>query len=167
MKLKSIIIMATLLGVSATIAIAQEPEATPDGTPPARTGSTSPMTGERLVDLVKSIDDKASNQGNTWQFTFQERPIILIYDEKADRMRMFSPIGPETALDAGLTRRMLQANFDSALDARYAVANNLIWGGIYSPPVATGPGSVYQRYRPGSQCRDFLRQLILIRPVHL
>ena len=133
MKFKSIIIMATLLGVSATIAIAQEPEATPDGTPPARTGSTSPMTGERLVDLVKSIDDKASNQGNTWQFTFQERPIILIYDEKADRMRMFTPIGSETALDAGLMRRMLQANFDSALDARYAVANNLIWGVFIHP----------------------------------
>jgi len=53
---------------------------------------------------LKSIDDKASNQGNTWQFTFQERPIILIYDEKADRMRMFTPIGLETALDAGLMR---------------------------------------------------------------
>lgn len=133
MKLKSIMILALVLGTSATIAAAQEPDTTPDGTPPVSAGSAGAMTGEHLISLIKSVDDKASNQGNTWQFTFQEHPIILVYDEKADRMRMFTPIGPESALDAGLMRRMLQANFDSALDARYAVANKLIWGVFIHP----------------------------------
>ncbi len=59
--------------------------------------------------------------------------MILIFDENADRMRMFTPIGPESALDPELMRRMLQANFDSALDARYAVAKELIWGVFIHP----------------------------------
>ena len=59
--------------------------------------------------------------------------MILVFDENADRMRMFTPIGPESALDSGLMRRMLQANFDSALDARYAIANELIWGVFIHP----------------------------------
>lgn len=42
-------------------------------------------------------------------------------------------MGPESALDAGLMRRLLQANFDSALDARYAIANKLIWGVFIHP----------------------------------
>ena len=58
---------------------------------------------------------------------------MVVFDEQADRMRMFTPIGPETLLNPGLMRRMLQANFDSALDARYAVANKLIWGVFIHP----------------------------------
>ncbi len=58
---------------------------------------------------------------------------MVVFDEKADRMRMFTPIGPDTLLTPDLMRRMLQANFDSALDARYAVANKLIWGVFIHP----------------------------------
>ncbi len=133
MKLKSIVLMAMILATTAELTSAQESEATPDEVLPVPGETTGLMTGERLVTLVKSIDVNANNQGNTWQFTFQDRPIIMIFDEKADRMRMFTPIGPESALDAELMRRMLQANFDSALDARYAVANKLIWGVFIHP----------------------------------
>lgn len=133
MKLKSMIILAMVLAAAAGITTAQESEPAPDETPPVTEKPAESMTGDRLIALVKSVDSNAGNQGNTWQFTFQNRPIILIFDEKADRMRMFTPIGPESALDAGLMKRMLQANFDSALDARYAVANDLIWGVFIHP----------------------------------
>lgn len=133
MKLKSMIILAMVLAAAAGITTAQKSEPAPDETPPVTEKPAESMTGDRLIALVKSVDSNAGNQGNTWQFTFQNRPIILIFDEKADRMRMFTPIGPESALDAGLMKRMLQANFDSALDARYAVANDLIWGVFIHP----------------------------------
>ncbi len=133
MKLISIIFLALMLAITAGFSFAQEAESSPEATPPIAAESTGPMTGERLVALVKSLDANASNQGNTWQFFFQERPIIMIFDEKADRMRMLTPIGPESALDAGLMRRLLQANFDSALDARYAIAIKLIWGVFIHP----------------------------------
>jgi hypothetical protein len=82
---------------------------------------------------VKVVDANANQQGNSWQFIFQERPFIVVFDEKADRMRMFTPIGPETLLTPDLMRRMLQANFDSALDARYVVGNKLIWSVFIHP----------------------------------
>ncbi len=93
----------------------------------------SKMTSARLGELVRTFDANASHEGSAWLFTFQDRTFIVVYDEKADRMRMFTPIGPETLLNPGLMRRMLQANFDSALDARYAVANEFIWGVFMHP----------------------------------
>ncbi len=93
----------------------------------------SKMTGARLGELVRTLDADATHEGSVWQFTFQDRPFMVVFDEKADRMRMFTPIGPEKLLNPGLMRRMLQANFDSALDARYAVANKLIWGVFIHP----------------------------------
>lgn len=133
MKIKSLILLPMLLVLTNGFVFAQEPESIPLPVPPVPIEPAGAMTGERLVALIKALDANASSLGNTWQFTFQERPIILIFDEKADRMRMFTPIGPEEALDAGLMRRMLQANFDSALDARYAIANKLIWGVFIHP----------------------------------
>ena len=91
------------------------------------------MTGGRLGELVKVVDANANQQGNSWQFIFQERPFIVVFDEKADRMRMFTPIGPETLLTPDLMRRMLQANFDSALDARYAVSQGMLFAAFIHP----------------------------------
>ena len=93
------------------------------------------MTGKKLSDLIRSIDPQSSNQDNAWQFMFEDRLMLVVFDENADRMRLFSPIGPENRLDAEQLRRMLQANFDSALDARYALANKLIWS-IFMHPLS-------------------------------
>ncbi|MEM9879185.1 MAG: hypothetical protein AAF862_07890, partial [Pseudomonadota bacterium] len=38
-----------------------------------------------------------------------------------------------SVLTPELSKRMLQANFDTALDARYAIARGLIWGTFIHP----------------------------------
>lgn len=120
-------------------ASADDTEAAPEISPKPDQGQTEidatagKMTGARLGELVRSVDANASNKGNAWQFAFKDRPFMVVFDEKADRMRMFTPIGPESLLNPDLMRRMLQANFDSALDARYAVANEMIWGVFIHP----------------------------------
>lgn len=139
MKTKLTFILMILFVTATVYVSADEPGPSPE-TPtvpndgPATTDEPrGPMTAARLGELVKVVDANASNQGNSWQFVFQGRPFVMVFDEKADRMRMFTPIGPETLLTPDLMRRMLQANFDSALDARYAVANELIWGVFIHP----------------------------------
>jgi len=139
MKISLIFTLTALFVTSATFSSADEADNDSETSPEPDHGSAAvdepsgPMTAARLGELVQVVDANARNQGTTWQFIFQDHPIILVFDEKADRMRMFTPIGPQSALTPELMRRMLQANFDSALDARYAVANEMIWGVFIHP----------------------------------
>lgn len=93
------------------------------------------MTAERLGRLVRLIDQNAVQQANSWQFQFQQRPMFLVYDEKADRMRLLTPIVESAQLDADLMLRMLQANYDAVLDPRYAVAKEIVWS-VYIHPLS-------------------------------
>lgn len=136
MKLKFVTALLTLLVISSIGLLAQEQQAAEPGAAPAPEAGSTPrpgMTGERLNALIKSIDPNAGREGNASRFMFRDRIMLVVVDETADRMRMFSPIGPASLLDPEKTRRMLQANFDSALDARYALANNLVWSIFIHP----------------------------------
>ena len=42
-------------------------------------------------------------------------------------MRLFSQIVPSDSLSSRALRRVMQANFDTALDARYAIARGVLW----------------------------------------
>jgi hypothetical protein len=51
----------------------------------------------------------------------------LITDQNVDRMRIVIPIRKSSDMDHGNLARLLQANFDSTLDARYAIAKGMLW----------------------------------------
>lgn len=48
-------------------------------------------------------------------------------------MRIMIPIGPAEDIPREELLRLMQANFDSALDARYAIANGQLWGTFIHP----------------------------------
>ena len=95
-----------------------------------------PMTAERLGELILSIDDQATLDDTSWFFKVLDLEVVMIYDIGADRMRIVIPIGKTDDLKDGELLRLLQANFDSALDARYAIARGLVWG-TYIHPLST------------------------------
>lgn len=57
----------------------------------------------------------------------------MITDEKADRMRILVGISTADKLEKGRLFRLMQANFDSALDARYCIAQNIVWAAFIHP----------------------------------
>jgi hypothetical protein len=59
--------------------------------------------------------------------------VIVITDPIAERMRIMVPIGDAGLLSQELLTRLMQANFDSALDARYAIAQDVLWGTFIHP----------------------------------
>ncbi len=91
------------------------------------------MNGTRLGALIREIDANATLTDNTWRFIAADRVVAVVYDETADRMRIIIPITNTDKVKAEQHLRMLQANFDSALDARYAIAQDLIWGTFIHP----------------------------------
>lgn len=93
----------------------------------------TPMTAERLNEILMRIDPQTRQDGASWQFKIRSRTLIMVVDSNADRMRIMTPVINLADLDGAQLMRSLQANFDSALDARYAVANELVWATYIHP----------------------------------
>lgn len=91
------------------------------------------MTLAGLAEMVLRIDPEAKTSGSSIQFHVQDRTLILVGDENAGRMRIMTPIARTDAIDIAIVQRMLQANFDAVLDARYAVANGIVWSAFIHP----------------------------------
>lgn len=94
------------------------------------------MTLPRLIEIVTAIDADVQVFGNAMEFTLEDIPVVVITDPGADRMRAMVPIRSAEGLDHEELMRLMQANFDAALDARYAVAQGRLWG-VFIHPLGT------------------------------
>ena len=126
--------MRYLLSILALVAvtgvvIAQDTAETPEAPPPGET----PMTLDRLGNIVLAVDPDAQFSGAAIELTIDDIPIIVVADPIADRMRAMVPIRSAAGLDNEEMMRLMQANFDSALDARYAVAQGRLWATYIHP----------------------------------
>jgi len=91
------------------------------------------MNNKRLGELIKRIDDSAQGKPGLWRFIVEGREVTVITAEKANRMRIIVPIAPAEKLSNEKLIRMMQANFDSALDARYSIAKDIVWSVFLHP----------------------------------
>lgn len=91
------------------------------------------MTLDRLADILLVLDSGVRRAGPTFELTIDDVPVLIITDEAADRMRAMVPIRLAEDIDLKEWQRLMQANFDSALDARYAVAQGRLWSVFIHP----------------------------------
>ncbi len=92
------------------------------------------MTGQRMAEIVLALDPDAQSTPSGFQLTIDDVPVLIVMDVLANRMRAMVPIRLAEDLTAEELQRVLQANFDTALDARYALANGRLWG-VYIHPL--------------------------------
>lgn len=97
--------------------------------------SEPPMTVDRLGEIMTAIDPEAEIGRNGIRLTVDRVPVTIITDAVSNRMRILVPVASAEALDEADMRRMMQANFDTALDARYAIANGRLWS-VFIHPLA-------------------------------
>lgn len=88
---------------------------------------------ERIAEVIEALDADAQRQANNWQFSIDDKQILVVTDAANNRMRILTPIAMAGALPEEALMRLLQANFDTALDARYAIAQELVWGTFIHP----------------------------------
>ena len=91
------------------------------------------MTAGNLQSIIQKFDEKAVISGNSVAFAINERELFLVYDENADRMRVITPVAQSGIASDEILVRMMQANYDAVLDARYAMANDIIWAVFIHP----------------------------------
>ena len=127
-------VVAASLSASGAAALAQA--SGDDPTPGNRLeqpGDVSVEAAARLRDIVRRIDPQADFGAAGAVFTAGGVTVTLVYDINADRMRLASPVQAVEDIEPEIFLRMMQANFESALDARYAVAQGVVWSTFIHP----------------------------------
>ena len=93
------------------------------------------MNIEDLDEIIKSVDSDYEGGLGNWVVSIEGISVQIIAVEEFDRMRILIPILPVENLDERELQRILQANFDTSLDSRYAIAQNLLWS-LYIHPLS-------------------------------
>ncbi|ABD53634.1 hypothetical protein [Jannaschia sp. CCS1] len=107
-----------------------------DIAPPAEEAApdaATPMTLPRLAAILSAIDENATVEPRGITLTVASIPVTVVVDPRANRMRVLVPISSSDALSEEDLMRLMQANFDTALDARYAVAHGRLWSTFIHP----------------------------------
>ncbi|MDR4470137.1 MAG: YbjN domain-containing protein [Nitrospira sp.] len=112
---------ATLVGAGAV----EQPKAVPP--------RSQPMTIQMLQGLLKDVVQDLKGESGQWRFTYGEVDMAILTSVAHDRMRIIAPVGPEADVTDQQRQRMLAANFHSALDARYAMSNGMIYAAYLHP----------------------------------
>jgi hypothetical protein len=91
------------------------------------------MTTQAMGKLLDSYVTELEGQPGFWRGVRNEVPVFVFSDDEHDRMRIMAPIGVIEELDSDLLHVLLQANYDRALDARYAMRGNELWSVVVHP----------------------------------
>jgi hypothetical protein len=91
------------------------------------------MTTTAMGKLLESYLTDLEGENGFWRGNRDDVPVFVFSDDEHDRMRLMAPIGVVEELDPELLHVLLQANYDRALDARYAMRNKELWAVVVHP----------------------------------
>ena len=109
------------------------PALTPPKEAPGGTTSSTPMTQASLEALIRRVAENVQGDPGAIQFEIAGVTLLCISDVDFDRMRLIAPITATEHITQEHTRHMLEANFHSALDARYATSDGIVYAAFVHP----------------------------------
>ena len=92
------------------------------------------MNNTRLDTIIHRYATVKETRNGFWQLQYRDRIVMVITDESHNRMRILTPVARVTDLSEEIWLLSLSANFDRALDARYAVNGDYLWS-VYMHPL--------------------------------
>ena len=95
--------------------------------------SSQNMTNDKLETIVRSMADSIQGRSGNWQFSIKDRLFICVTDQENNRMRIMSPITEQKELAYTDMLKVMEANFHTALDVKYAIAHDLLWSVFIHP----------------------------------
>ena len=84
------------------------------------------MDNKRMEKLFEKESIKVEGEPGAWMAYFNDHILLVITDERNNRMRVFTPIVEEGDASPAQMARMLKANFHSALDAKYSIYEGFV-----------------------------------------
>jgi len=92
------------------------------------------MSNKKMDAIFKSETELVEGELGNWQMLYGGIPVFVLTDEKNNRMRIFTPVLEEKELEEGQLKKMLEANFHSALDSKYSLYNGFVVS-VYTHPL--------------------------------
>lgn len=99
-------------------------------------GKSCTMDNLRLSEIIQNMGEQYQVNEGLWQLRVGNHAVTIFADEEADRVRIVVPITETEELTQRHLYRIMQANFDSTMDARYAIAKEILWS-AYVQPLST------------------------------
>lgn len=97
--------------------------------------SQKEMNNDRLEKILREEVERIEGEAGSWMVYYGERLLLVMTDEASNRMRVFTPITEQRRIGAEETGRMLEANFHSALDAKYGFYEGFVVS-VFTHPLA-------------------------------
>lgn len=97
------------------------------------------MTTSAISKLLGSYLGDIEGRDGFWKGTREGVTVFVFSDESHDRMRMMAPVGQLQEPDRELLQVLLRANYDRALDARYAMRDDELWAVTVHPLATLAP----------------------------
>jgi hypothetical protein len=94
------------------------------------------MTTDSISKILDSYLSEVEGQPGFWRGVRDEIQLFVFSDDAHDRCRIMAPIGEVKDMEPELLQVLLQANYDRALDARYAMRGSEVWS-VSVHPLAT------------------------------
>ncbi|MEM7411768.1 MAG: hypothetical protein AAF430_16175 [Myxococcota bacterium] len=95
--------------------------------------STPPMTADALDDAILALGENVEGSPGSLRFEYAGIPIACFSSATHDRMRLVAPVRRVEELTPDQVGAMLTANYHSALDARYAVSQGVVYAAFLHP----------------------------------
>ena len=97
------------------------------------------MTLEELATMIDTLAKDFRRSSTHWQFTHNGIPMACLIDPNFDRMRIIAAIIDLAEVDEATKDALLEANFHTALDARYGSSNGLLFSAFIHPLTSLDP----------------------------
>lgn len=94
------------------------------------------MTTSAIGRLLDSYLTELEGEDGFWRGMREDVQIFVLSDDSHDRMRIMAPIGELKELESKVLQMLLEANYDRALDAKYALRGKEVWS-VSVHPLAT------------------------------
>ena len=91
------------------------------------------MTVETMQAIIEDMSEEFSRENNVFSFVLEKTQLYCVWDVKADRMRLVSPIAKSKDVPAEFLEMALQANYHSVLDPRYAIGDGVLYSAFIHP----------------------------------
>jgi hypothetical protein len=118
----------------------RSPESRPGADNPREAGTLTlearGMTHSTLGRLLERLLTDLEGSEGFWHGQRDDVTVYVISDVEHDRMRIMAPVGELRVKDASFLALLLRANFDRALDAKYALRNRELWA-VFMHPLST------------------------------
>jgi hypothetical protein len=101
--------------------------------------TTGAMDQHRLEQIFADQTDAITGPSGALQTQVDGITVYCLSDPEHDRVRIIAPITRMTGLDPRVYEILLRANFHSALDARYAIADDVVFSVFLHPISSISP----------------------------